>query len=380
MSRLFAHPTRRRFAGLALLMVGSIGTTIVTSVVAGPAQAQVDSDPAVENERLHDLFERAGQALDDEDYTRATELLLEVWRARRTADVAANLAVAELETGAPAAAGRHASFAKRHLLPSATPEQRDRIEILLARARSEAAVLVITVEPPTAEVSVGGERIEPEEFGQLFVMPGEQVIVGRVGSAENEHRVTVARGARQPVTIKVDVTADAEPPAPARRSALPATSEPEVPRADERSGRGPSLVPLLVSVGVAAVGGGMAIGFGVAADRVDAKADDTSAALVKDDPDCDPTEEPDCPDWVCHDSSDPRCADLRTLRKNELRDRDLELAGVITAGVGVTAALASGIVYAARRHARLRAARRPTVSVRCAAAPGTGYLGVHVSF
>ncbi len=346
-------PSRRRRSAhpVALATAALVGTLLVP--LPARAQAAAPPDTAEENERLHELFERAGRALDREDFAEAVRLLTEVWQARRTADVAANLAVAELGLGDPAAAGRHAAFAKRHLLPSATREQRDAIEVLLARARSEAAVLVIEVEPAGAEVRVNGERIVPEERAELFVTPGDQTVVATRYDATTERRVTVAPGARQQVTFRLE-----SPPPP---EDLPAAAPgPRVTHAAPAGGvadarrREPSPVPLLASLGVALAGSGMAVGYGLAADRAGDDADVVSAALGTS-------------DSACFESSDPRCADLAALRDQEARRQDLKLVGVAVAGAGAAAAIVSGVVYVARLHPRARPA---------ASAPGAVTAGL----
>ncbi|GEM_PF-1074905 len=343
-----------RTAQLAALAAALAGALLIPA----PARAQAAPPPdrAEENERLHDLFERAGRALDREDFAEAVRLLTEVWQARRTADVAANLAVAELGLGDPAAAGRYAAFAQRHLLPSATREQRAAIEVLLARARSEAAVLVIEVEPAGAEVRVNGERIAPEERAELFVTPGDQTVVATRYDATTERRVTVAPGARQQVTIRLE-----PPPPPADPPAAPPA--PRAPRAASAGGaaaaaraggdarrREPSPVPFLASVGVMLAGSGMAVGYGLAADRTGEDADAVSAELGTS-------------DSACFESTDPRCADLAELRDQEARRRDLKLVGVAVAGAGAAAAVVSGVVYVALRHPRARAAAPGAVTV-----------------
>lgn len=348
--------------------VGPAAALVLVAALLAPhparAQAAAPRDAAAENERLHELFEQAGRALDREDFAAAVRLLEEVWQARRTADVAANLAVAELGLGDPAAAGRHAAFAKRHLLPSATREQRDAIEVLLARARSEAAVLEIVVEPAGAEVRVNGERIDAEEREELFVTPGDQAIIAVRYDASIERRVTVAPGARQQVTITLEspppegMTA---PPSAAPRSSSGAPGP-------DRSARQPSLVPLVASVGVTLVGSGMAVGYGLAADRAGDDADRVSASLGTS-------------DSACFESTDPRCAELADLRDKEGRRQDLQLVGVAVAGVGAAAAIVSGVVFVARGpRAHHAASAAPAVTAGLGVGPGEVRLALRGRF
>jgi hypothetical protein len=307
-----------------LLAVGAVLAPWRAS--AEPARAP---DAAAENERLHELFEQAGRALDHDDFAGAARLLRQVWAARQTADVAANLAVAELGIGQPAAAGRHAAFARRHLLPSATPEQRSAIDVLLARARSEAAVLVIEVEPSRAEVLVGGESIEPEERAELFVAPGEHTVVARLDGASVDRTIVVAVGARQRIPLVV--------PPRANGADAPTAADGEgtaTPHRERR--RHPSPVPLAASLGVAVAGGAMAVGYGIAAGHARDDADRISDSLGPS-------------DSACYDSTDPRCEDLEDLRSREGRRRDLQLAGVVVAGAGASAAIVSGVIFVARR-------------------------------
>ncbi len=356
MDRRHAIPSRLCTASPAAL---AAALALLAALLAPPsACAQTTSRPdvAAENERLHELFEQAGRALDREDFAEAVRLLEEVWRARQTADVAANLAVAELGLSDPAAAGRHAAFAKRNLLPSATREQRDAIEVLLARARSEAAVLVIAVDPAGAEVRVNGERVGPEEREELFVTPGDQTIVAVQYAASIERRVTVAPGARREVTLTLEPPPPEAMPAAAPRPAAATTSPAGGAPSPERRVRQPSIVPLVTSVGVTLVGAGMTVGYGLAADRAGDDADQVSAALGTS-------------DSACFESTDRRCAELAELRAQETRRQDLKLAGVAVAGAGAAAAIVSGVIYVARRSSRAH----PTASAAPAVTAGLGF-------
>jgi hypothetical protein len=97
-------------------------------------------------------------------------------------------------------------------------------------------------------------------------------------------------------------------------------------------------------------GSGMAVGYGLAADRTGEDADAVSAELGTS-------------DSACFESTDPRCADLAELRDQEARRRDLKLVGVAVAGAGAAAAVVSGVVYVALRHPRARAAAPALVTV-----------------
>lgn len=335
---------------------GSVAVGLLTSaLLLAPcswAAASAEPDAAAENARLHELFVAAGEALDAGDYPSALRLLREIWEVRQTADVAANLAVAEVETGSPAAAGRHAAYAKRHLLPSATPEQREAIEVLLARARSEAAVLVLRVRPASATVSVNGETIAPEDHAELFVSPGEQRVVVRSGAQVTERRLHLAAGGRQDLALTL-----ADPTTAGARASGDGVAP----------SRRPSLVPLLVSAGVAAAGGGVAVGFGLAARRSAADAERLSADLG-------------ASDSACFGASDPRCERLAELRSRESDQRNATLVGVVIAGAGTAAAAVTSALYVARLHAHPPAASRVTLLPRYDMSTGVVHLGVRLEY
>lgn len=111
--------------------------------------------PALAGE-VDDLFTQGTAALEAGKHEDALRFFLAAWKLRKTHDVAANLAQAELQLGKHRDAAEHLAFALRTFPVSGKAAVRTQIEDMLAAEKKQVVTLVVRVDVDKAEVSVQG--------------------------------------------------------------------------------------------------------------------------------------------------------------------------------------------------------------------------------
>jgi len=134
------RPIRRTLA--SLIVFGSLALSL-------PALA-VDVDL---------LFAQGNAALEAGKHEEALRAFEAVWQARKTYDVAANLAQAETQLGKHRDAAEHLAYALRNFPVSGKPALRKQIEELAAEAKKQVVTLRVRVNVDKADVSVNGKPV-----------------------------------------------------------------------------------------------------------------------------------------------------------------------------------------------------------------------------
>jgi len=222
-------------------------------------------------------YREAHAAMERKDWRQARALLLELWQGSRTYDVAASLAQVEHALGDDVAAAHYLTFAVSHLAPKERPETLDRYRAALAELEAAIGRLEVNVSEASAVISVDGKRVGLSPLtAPVFVEPGEHVVEASIGDRVASSRVLATQGSSSVVLLTLAAPSPDQP----RASAAPRASLPETssePPENARWERSP--IPLYVGGAVAVIGAGMAVGFGLAANADEEKADALRARL-----------------------------------------------------------------------------------------------------
>ncbi|HKY41132.1 MAG TPA: PEGA domain-containing protein [Polyangiaceae bacterium] len=351
---------RKRSFLRGLLLSAALGVSVM---IAPVVQAQT---PATDTARATELFKNGKAAFAKGEMAEAARLFAQALEIRKSSDIAANLAQAELEQQKYRSAAEHFSWALLNLLPSATDAQRKAVETGLARARAEVAVLRLEIKPEGAEVLVGSQMVGKAPIaGGVFVEPGEVIVSAkRDGFVAIDKRVVAGKGTEQAIEIELTPQqgAEAAPAAPALAvdSGLNPSSAGGAAPVDR--GARKSLVPAFVATGVAVAGGMMGLVLTLTASSKENEADDLRDRLLG--------------QGGCgEDGGAPpsECADLTSDRESVDASRNLAVGAFVVGGVA--AAVAGYFYWDALSHRAKTAVHRrqrlvvlPSVEVGRAAA------------
>jgi soluble cytochrome b562 len=281
-ARRGANGAARRGAFGAALPAALAAALLAALPVAAPrpalAQEEVDLTAALRT--LKAAFDRAREHVDNLDFTAAARELGTIIEPRKTRK-AADLGREEMEILAAALDMRaralfnlgnvkaaEADFETLlRLEPSYVIDRQTlspKVVDLFDRVRKRvAALLVLTLEPPRARLTVDGDEVEPDETGRLAVLAGRRVLkVEHEGFDPHEEVLSVVAGVEVPKSIRLRpnrralqfVTAPAGVTVlvdgiPAGTTRGPATPEAEALAAqhglDPRLASAPLLVPLV---------------------------------------------------------------------------------------------------------------------------------------
>lgn len=328
-----------------------------------PTRARAQT-PAADTARATDLFKNGKAAFAKGDLPEAERLFAEAWVLRKSSDIAANLAQAELEQQKFRSAAEHFSWALANLLPSASDAQRKAVEQGFAKARAEVGALRLEIQPDGSDVLVADQALGRSPIpGVVFVDAGEVILsVKHEGYISLTKRVMVTKGTEQAVPIELPVKED---PLPVSSTPASSVAEPEAkPQAEsgDRSGH-KSLVPAFVATGVAVAGGVVGLVFTVKANSTEEEADRLSSGLGSSA--CAPG----------GGGSEADCTNLKNKRESVDTSRKVAIGSFVVGGV---AALVAGYFYwdalahhsdASAKRARPLRALRPSFDV--AHGPGT---------
>lgn len=251
------------FAFRVVLMVAA---TLGSAAASGRACA--DETKAAQQGRYRD----AHQAMARKDWAAARELLAALWAESPTYDVASSLAQVEYQLGDYAAAAQLMAFALEHVAPVEDAPTVERMRRGMMELRGKVGGLRLRVANPSAQVLLDERVVEPRLLGtEQFVVPGRHTIEARAaGSLTARQVLDVMAGQTYTVELELQPT-PAGPPLVASSHASPprvavASSLPP----DDSSGAQQPWWPVLVGGSVTALGLGMAIGFGLAANEAEA--------------------------------------------------------------------------------------------------------------
>jgi len=358
---------RTRVCFAALLLVVS------SALVGSPAARAEEKDAVTEMARRR--FQEGVKFFDQKRYEEARGAFLQAYALKRHPALLLNLAQSEIRSGHPAEAARHFSAYLREA-PNASQLERSEAEKGLREARAKLARIQVSA-PAGADVLVDGESVGTAPIAEpIDVTPGTHNIEARLGNKSGSTTVSVLVSRLAAATVSFDSTpppipppapppAAAEPPAappppPPDPEATPPPAEPpkeaEPPKPKEEpastsseEGRENFISWVgrnelaLVGAGVTAVGLGVFIGFGLAAQRADENVASVATAIqdqielhniMRTNVCADPVQNGF--ESACNILSDN--VDARDL------DRTLSTIGLVTAGVSAAATITAYFV------------------------------------
>lgn len=215
-------------------------------VPAGGAAAQ--PNPGDDAQRVRDLFKKGETAYRAGKKQEAYEAYLAAWNVHKSFDIAANLAVVELDLGKSADAANHVSYAIQNFPPSVPAKTARELEDLLKTAESGAGALAILVDKPGAGVLVDASVVGASPLaGPFYVAPGSHTVQARLtGFVTASAQASVVKGVT--ATVKLELLAEALPP--------PRITTPPPPPSTDRIGVG------WFVAGAALAAGGIGLGVG----------------------------------------------------------------------------------------------------------------------
>jgi hypothetical protein len=258
-SKLFL---RSALAGLALGLALSS-----SSARADEASLPAGSLPMARYREAHAAMQRG-------NWPEARTLLLALWDRSKSYDVAASLAQVEHALGNDVVAARYLTFAVNHLAPKERPETLARYRAALSELEAQIGRIEVTVDQPAAEITIDGALVGISPLPHpVFVQPGAHTVEARANGVEASKRIELSKGTSQ--TVEFSLARPAPPPPPP--TIVPPL--PALPSHDRSSDRTRSLVPVYAAGGLAVVGAAVAVGFGLAADSDETKANALKARL-----------------------------------------------------------------------------------------------------
>jgi len=298
------------------------------------AQQPADAPSADDNTRVRALFRKGVAAFTSGKNDEAAKILREAWSIRKTYDVAAALAQAELSLKDYREAAEHLDFCLSHFAPIESEQTLQQIKGAFADVKTHVAALKITVDHEGAEVHVDDRNLGASPLeASAFVDPGVHTLVARLGGDQVTQTVQADAGKEYPVTMKFGAAKAVQ----AGARVTPPGSQAANTTDGERS-----TVPVIVGGAVFVVGVASAIGFKVAAgsegDKVSTFAEKNGlsgcgngTALATD------------------------CAAQHDAAKSKDRDNNLALVSVLVAG---TAAIAVPVYWFWPRQSAANASAR----------------------
>jgi hypothetical protein len=176
-------------------------TTLITGLllftVTATARAQTPPDAA-------DTAFRKGNGLYNEQHWDEAHAAYEsAWRLKKSHDIAANMAYAEMKLGRYRDAAEHLAFAVRNWPPTGKADKRDYAIERLRLAKQEVGTLTIQVAGPRADVLVDGALVGQAPLDDdVFVEPGSHTVTAkRAGYDDAKQVVQAAKGSAQTVGL-----------------------------------------------------------------------------------------------------------------------------------------------------------------------------------
>jgi hypothetical protein len=297
-----------------------------------PARAQTS---ATETAKVTQLFKSGKAAFGKGDMAEAERYFADAFALRKSSDIAANLAQAELEQQKYRAAAEHFQWALANLLPSASDAQRKAVEAGLSKSRAEVATLRLEIKPEGSDVLVGELNVGKAPLASgVYVDPGEVIVsVKHEGFIAIDKRVMVSKGTEQAVEIALVPKDDATPIAASAPVDSGLKSDVSASNGADSSPRSAhkSLAPAYAATGVAVAGGVTGLVLLLSANS---KADD--ADRIRDDL----QNQGGCGDGGTAPAAS--CADLIDRREGIDTTRKIEVGAFVVGGV---AALVAGYFY-----------------------------------
>jgi hypothetical protein len=212
------------------------------------------SSPA-RGDEVDTLFDEGTTALEQGDFNAAYDKLSRAFAKRRSVDIAANLALAEVKLGKKREAAEHLAYGLANFPATGKPEAKERMQKQLAELKKGLCEFrVNTEEGSTVFVGEAPVGLSPLQT-PLYLEPGVHKFRVERSGKMGEKSVTAAAG--DSLTIKVELTVNVAPTATATGTG---TGAPPPPPPEEKP-----LWPAILLGSLAGVGAGVGIGLTVAA-------------------------------------------------------------------------------------------------------------------
>ncbi len=320
MKRSFSHQAFHRL--LRVLLVCAAGFVLALPSSAAPKKKQ--EDPNYRQVQ----YRKAHEAMQAKKWDEARVLLLDLWRRARTYDVAASLGQAEYWLKNYGAGARYIVFALENLPPGEDADTVRRLNGGLEELKKHVGAFKIVVDEPNAEVVLDTELVGTAPLASVvYVDPGMRHVEARApGKAPIEVKLEAVVGETYTLELRTETprvrqTAAPTPAPPPSTPEAPAAPAGEAPFAGQRKR---SLVPLLVTGGVALAGAGAGVAFTLFANERSTRIEELGARVGP---------------GGCYNMPSADCEALaHNVDRREL-ERDLALASFVTGGVAVATSL-----------------------------------------
>ena len=354
----------------------------------GSSAARAEDKDAV-TEMARRRFQEGVKFFDQKRYEEARGAFLQAYALKRHPALLLNLAQSEIRSNHPAEAARHFAAYLREA-PNASQLERNEAEKGLREARAKLARIQISA-PAGAEVFIDGESVGQAPIADpVDVLPGTHSVEARMGGKSTSTSVSVLVSRLAATTLSFDGAPAPPPPAPAPAAEPPATAPPSTPSPAE-----PELAPTpepakqsesanakeqpqptsdsdeeregffswvshneiaYVGLGVAGVGTGLFIGFGLAAQRADENVASVASQIRQQ-----TAKEKLSRTNVCADPVQAGFAQACDVLSSNVDarnlDRTLATIGIVAAGIGAAATVTAYFATSGKSSARRSGAR-----------------------
>jgi hypothetical protein len=255
------------------ILWNAVFVTLQSAAIPAWAQSAQPPTAAVDTTtQSHDLFRKGLVAYNAGQIEEAYQLFLEVWSMRPSADVAMQLAQAEIALGKFADGAGHLDFALHNFTPSINDKMRGVARQAYAEALRRVTKLNIMVSPAGAEVLVNGRSVgESPLGGPIYADAGTCIVEARLDDVSTTKTLLAESGKEATVALALSppaqTPAQASAPTPPLQVQAPAAAEPKPSAALPAAER--SLVLLLVGGVVAVAGIGTGVGLRLASNSAD---------------------------------------------------------------------------------------------------------------
>lgn len=346
------------------------------SAMLNPPSALADDKDAV-TDMARRRFQEGVKFFDQKKFEEARGAFLQAYALKRHPAVLLNLAQSEIRSGHPAEAARHFASYLRDT-GSGSSLERSEAEKGLREARAKLSRIQISA-PNGTEILVDGESVGQAPLAEpVDVTPGSHTVEGRQGGRSTTSSVSVVVGRLGAATLSFDapppaaaapppvVAPQPEPAAPPPAAPAPAPEPEPAPAAQETPKAAPPEPPkkeepappqppdderegfftwvghsdlALLSLGVAGVGVGVFIGFGLAAQSADDNVASVASKIRKEGAAQKISRTNLCADPVPF-GFDVACNTLKDNMETRDLDATLSTVGLVAAGAGVAATVA----------------------------------------
>ncbi len=181
-------------------------------MVTSTPSVEPTAAPPVFADEVDQLLAQGTAALEAGEHEDARSSFQAAWKQRKTHDVAANLAQAEIVLGKHRDAAEHLAFALRAFPVSGKAAVRKQIEEMLAEEKKQVVTLVVRVDVDKADVSVQGRAAGTAPITEeLFADAGTVTVeAGAPGYEPAKQTFEAKKGETRDVVLKLGVRAGSE--------------------------------------------------------------------------------------------------------------------------------------------------------------------------